>query len=428
MIHVKVFKTKEQALKICEDAMIVSALPDHDMDHDEVVTLQEAPDWNVLRFDERDLKATCHAVTEELARRAVSGDALAAGELFASPTRLKAWLDTMAGRVEAEGSLMSYHGSTKRFWGYASGARAPERFAERGLPQNADELVRQYKTLGSKASRVDFKNDVQGIERAILSGAVEALGEMAERSPMALWAMDFSLSEYEAENVLGFAAKYAPIGADINIIELLMGLGARLPKARLSLVVGESMLQAKGVWMKRPEAVARALEAAGYEFGYADGLALLGKASFEHVAVSGLPSVARQKIAWLDEIERRTGVNWGIRHSANELEVLCGHLGEALGQTERVAQLLDHAKTFGPVGLGAWLGLGSSPLRDTPVWAELGPWLARHALATEALAAAKASGAVLTAERVRPYAEIQEISEAASGGSAALGSKSPLRI
>ena len=355
------------------------------------------------------------------ARNAVAGDAESAKRLFEKPVQLKLWLDELAGRKEGEGQLpREEHPLTPDArHGYASGWRDADRFIQRGLACNEEALIEQYAMLGTKSGRADFKSDVQGIERAILGGSIEALREMVERSPMALWAMDFSLSEYEGENVLAFAAKYAPAGPDVEMIAFLRSLGAKLPECRPVLVVGEQMRKAKGVWLKTPSQVADALEAAGHVFAFADALMLMQRASFERVPVAGLPSVARQKVEWLGEMAKR-GVDARASLGVEELERAVSQIPMDAGRPGRMDEYIAYARQVGSIGLGSWLGLGASPLRDHASWAELGPWLADHGLATQALEAAAASKADITWKMMLPYAEAQQmremVSEDASGG------------
>lgn len=345
---------------------------------------------------------------EEWAAQALAGDASACALLLKSPVELKRWLDAKAGRVEGEGALREMEHMEP--CGYLRGERRPERFLERGLPSDAEALRGQYAALGTKTGRADFKSDVQGIERAILGGSIEALREMIERSPMALWAMDFTLSEYESENVLAFAAKYAPAGADVVIIGYLRSLGARLTKASLNYVVGEAMARSSGIWRKSPKHVADAFEAAGHVFAAVDGYAMLRHGAMERVATYGMASVARQKVEWLEEMEGR-GVNWAMLLSAEQCQQIVGELAVDPRKPQREAEFVEHARAEGAAGLGAWVGLSGAALRDVEFWREMGPFLAKRGLAKQALRAASLSGAGLTWGMVLPYAEAQEISE-----------------
>lgn len=350
---------------------------------------------------------------DTLMAKAASGDVDSAKIVVAQPARLKLWLDKQAGRREGEDSLLSnhlLHSGEGSFWGYASGLRRPERFAERGLPKTIDDLKVQYAALKDKDGRADFKSDIQGLERAILMGSVDALEIMLDRSPMALWAMDFSLSEYEDENVLAFAAKYAPIGPDVKIVELLRDRGARLNDRRLNLVVGAAMVQGEGIWLKEPNACARALSAAGYSFDWADGIALLQKNTFERSHAPMLPRVAAQKVAWLLEIEKQGWADFSVKPSAEEWEAMLGKFPLDQTRPKRNESFLQYAKNGGKVGLGAWIAWGDSPLRDPASWADLGPWLCAKGLASEALDAAKASENMVTWSNLLPWAEREALS------------------
>jgi hypothetical protein len=340
------------------------------------------------------------------AARVVGGEAQACGLLLEHPVELKRWLDMKVERSEGEGGLMP--DSTVNMYGYHAGTRRKERFLERGLPSDEEALVAQYAALGTKSGRADFKSDVQGIERAILGGAVKALREMVERSPMALWAMDFSLSEYEAENVLAFAAKYAPTGPDHEIIAYLRALGAKLPSESLNLVVGEVMSKAVGIWRKSPKEVACAFEAAGHVFKAADGFALLQRGSMERELGVGMLSVAKQKVEWLLEMEAR-GVEWTDKLSPSECCALVGALPDDPCKPDRAQEFASHAQAEDGVGLGAWLGMSAAPLRDVNFWSEMGPFLADRGLAMQALRAAKRSGAQVTWELILPYAESEDL-------------------
>lgn len=338
---------------------------------------------------------------------AVEGDPVAMAALFANPVGLKLWLDELAGRCEGDAVLSSAASHAARERGYGTGERVGSRFLERGLAKDAEALRRQYTTL-SPGSRPNFKNDVQGIERAILAGATKALQEILERSPMALWAMDFSLSEYESENVLAFCAKYAPVGADVEMAALFRGLGASLHTGRISLVIGEAM-SASGVGSpKSPALMSKALLSCGYQFGYADALALWQRSRYERASGGAESTVTEQKIAWLSQLEKM-GVSVGSQLTPAELKSACSELPEDPTGNKRVEQFLKWAQENGQAGLGAWVGLDMSPLRAPHAWKQLGPWLADRGLAREALCAARASGAVITQELVLPYAELEEL-------------------
>lgn len=360
-----------------------------------------------------------------LGRRALAGDQRAMAELFATPVGLKLWLDELAGRREGEAALSESASSAARIRGYGAGGRGAERFRERGLALDPEALRRQYAGLAT-ASRPNFKSDVQSIERAILAGATEALREILDRSPMALWAMDFSLSEYESENVLAFCAKYAPAGPDVEMAAMLLGMGATLHAGRVALVVGEAMSAAGVGEAKSPRLMARALARCGYQFGYADALALWQRSRHERALDGTRPAVVDQKITWLGLLEEM-GVEVGGTFSAEELAVHCAELPQEPGGAQRVEQFLAWAARGG-AGLGAWVGLEMSPMRELAAWERLGPWLARRGLAVEAHRAAAGTGAMLSQERSLPYAEAQAI-EAAARAPAKLGApRAELRL
>lgn len=346
-----------------------------------------------------------------LSQKALGGDMESAKRLLAKPVDLKLWLDSMAQRRENEGALPTSEPS-KFLPSYTERTKDSEDFLSRGLPQSPEALVEQYEKIEAGGAG-DFKADVQGIERAILQGAATALREMLARSPMALWAMDFSLAQYEDENVLAFAAKYAPAGDDLEIIHALLEHGARLPDRRLNLVTSSSMANVEGIWAKNQAQVADALQAAGYEFNMADGLALLGLAMFEREQGGKVPGVAQQKIGWLDEIGRRAKIDWSAPMSAKEWQPHLDALkpwDQAIRANGGLADVFaQHARDEGPIGLGAWVGLASAPLREVSSWAELGPWLCDHGLAIEASNAARDSGATVTFERLAPWREQEEL-------------------
>lgn len=353
-----------------------------------------------------------------LSKKALGGDVQAARDLLSRPVDLKLWLDEMAKRSEYEAALPT-SAASRMLPTYASGVKTTEDFLHRGLPQSPEALVEQYNKIEAGGAG-DFKTDVQGMERAILQGSVSALREMLDRSPMALWAMDFSLAQYEHENVLAFAAKYAPAGADLEIINELMDRGARLPAGRLGLATSSSMAATEGIWAKSQRQVADGLEAAGYKFSMADGLGLLGANMFEREAAGVAPAMAQQKVAWLDEIERRAGIDWSVQLSAKEWEEPLGEpqpwevlMREGRSLAEAFAA---HVRSEGVAGLGAWVGLREAPFREERSWAHFGPWLCDHGLAIEASNAARDSGAELTFERLAPWREQEELAALLGGG------------
>lgn len=333
------------------------------------------------------------------AAKALEGDASACASLLGSPVELKRWLAEARGAADGEA-------------GPASGGGAAQsqrrRFPEGGLPSEAAALAAQYAALEGKAGTADFKSDVQGIERAILTGSIDALRETVERAPMALWAMDFTLLEYEGDNVLSFAAKYAPAGADLAIIAYLSSLGARLPEEGLNYVLGEAMARADGLWRKSPRRVAEAFEAAGHVFCAVDGYAALSQGSVEREPGGAMASVDGQKVEWLEELEAR-GVDWRERLTAERCKETMDALPMSLSRPGHAADFIAHALGEGGAGLGAWLGLSRGPSRDAAFWAEMGPFLARRGLAAQALRAACLSGDRERWEMILPYAEAQEM-------------------
>jgi hypothetical protein len=326
--------------------------------------------------------------------------------LLADPQGLKAWLDQLAGRSPGEGAAMEFKRALA-----SGGPRRPAaaRFLERGVPATEADLTRQYNALRQEGGPASFKQDLQSIERAILTGSAEALREIAKNSPMALWAMDFSLAEYEDENALAFAAKYAPTGPDEEVVQALLDLGAALPPRRLRLPVGAIKGgAAAGVWAKPVAEVARALEKAGYQFGAADGLALLASAHFERHESPGLPSMCAQKIQWLEEIGRRAGVDWGGKWSAQQArELVAGIPDNLYGSPERAAahkvDFVERASRLGPQGLGAWVGMAQAPLRQKKSWEELAPWMDERGLMDEIQEAAIDTGAKATLDFLEPW-------------------------
>jgi hypothetical protein len=344
--------------------------------------------------------------------KVMAGDMGAAKIAVMKPDRLKIWLDKQAGRREGEDGLLLSHQEHKNpldLWGCEIGIRRPERFAGESLPANVDDLKVQYEAFKGKDGRADFKSDIQGIERAILMGSVEALEIVLDRSPMALWAMDFSLSEYEDESVLAFAAKYAPIGPDLKIVDLLRKRGARLTDRRLNLVVGAAMVQGEVIWLKPPEACAKALSTAGYEFDWVDGVSLLQTNTFERSHGHVLPRVGAQKVGWLSEIEKQGWADFAMKHNAEEWATIFARIPREQARPKRNESFLHYAKNEGKLGLGAWIAWGDSPLRDAASWADLGAWLCLKGLANEALNAAKASGNMVTWNNLLPWAECEEL-------------------
>ena len=340
--------------------------------------------------------------------KASKGEVSAALKVLENPVELKITLDKLAERTEEEGTIKE----TQMIGGYTQGLRPKERFGERGLPQCASDLIKQYKALSSKEGRVNFKMDVQSIEKAIIAGSYEALKTIVERSPMALWCMDFSLSEYEAENVLAFVAKYAPTGSDLEMIDLLKSLGAKLPEKRLILDSGAAMFYTKEIIPKSIKSTAEALIRAGYQFNYADGLNSLMGAKLENSMIEQ-QSVLCKKIEWLDYLSANHGINWSDRFSHEELKIWCSHIATNSIQKDKVENFIKWAQIHGKIGIGAWVGLSSASLRDQQGWQDLGHWLYKNSMASEAAKSAELSGALITWSYVLPWAEKEVLSKTA---------------
>lgn len=354
-------------------------------------------------------------------------------EKLSDPFMLRDAINSAIARVEGAERLIP-----GKFYG-ALGEFAPERFEERGLPELTPEKTREWaKALLGAGQEHPLKKDLADLEMAILRGEAEMARQILSRSPMAPWVMDFSLREYEAENLMTFAAKYAPAPADFEIIDALLAEGLRAPDrsayARLEAPALASAMP--GFTHKGARRVGECLERAGWSFGFVDYLLLFAKAR-EELDQAGMPGermrddLLGQKIEmalWLAErgVSPRERLPVGEAEADWEMILMPAQASWVRRERERLAGL-GEAMSF---GLEEVFSRPGAPMRKEAQWAALGPWMLQAGLDVSAIEArAREAGLAVTADCALPWAQKQQLEAVCEAGQAqGAGEAGPARL
>lgn len=342
-------------------------------------------------------------------RLAALGDTASMESLVADPLRLRCAINQAIGRLEGEGRLIpgiAYEDHERAY--------RLKRFNERGLPEMDPQSLREWAVaMLSSGQEHPLKKDLAQLEMAILKGDAELALQTLERSPMAPWVMDFSLRQYEAENLLCFAAKYAPAPGDFAIIDALLGMGLSLPpRGALTRLEAPALAKAMpGFEQKGAQRVGECLERAGWVFEFADYVMLFARARDERDPMA--PPEARTRPDLL--IEKIELARWmaskGVSplgrlscESCQDWEQLVNP-NQLIALRERSARLKQSGE-LEDFGLEEIFASEKATMRHAEQWAHLGPWLLEAGLDVEKIRRlAVENGLNATLPLVLPWAE-----------------------
>lgn len=360
-----------------------------------------------------DRLAACTAA--ERLRKGAFGDAAELDALCSDPGLLHDALVGIAGIDPAK---------FVRFSAYSEPLGSPqlaERMAaERGLPTLDPADLREQAIALSlvQGKPASLKHACAQIEKAIVSGDAPAVRAIVESDPLALWAMDFSLREYEAENLLLFAAKHAPDGPDVEICKILLDAGVSPPSllraGRFERTWHSDIFE--GIRAKSVESMMACMQTFGWTLGAAEAAAMLSYATDEDTApehgrgpdgsppppgAASAPIV--QKILMLDWIAA-SGVDLRAPLLESDLEALAQSSNPMAARFASLSLAEAAAGRPLPSPLDACAGPGA-PERTKDSWALLAPALARWGADLEALESlASRSGHARTSARIRAAA------------------------
>lgn len=355
----------------------------------------------------------------EASRRAALLGAAAGGDqelrrLSADPLLLRDAINQAIARVEGADRLI--HG---QFYMALEGSEGARRFRERGLPElGAEEAKAWAKEMLEAGQEHPLKKDLAALEISILTGDAPMVGQILSRAPMAPWVMDFTLREYEAENLMTFAAKYAPAPADFEIIDLFLAEGLKAPDrtayARLEAPALASAMP--GFTHKGAQRVGECLERAGWAFCFFDYLLLFARAR-EELGNAGRPgetlreSLLEQKVEmarWLAGrgVSPSQRLPVGAEPAAWE-EILSPAQGAWVRQAFAEGAARGEAVDF---GLAEVFSRPGAPFRKEGQWGILGPWMIEAGLdVSKIMSQSEESGLSHTAAWALPWAQKQQL-------------------
>lgn len=238
----------------------------------------------------------------EALHKASLGDRASLQALMNDPIKLRTAMNASIDRIEgSERLFLGTHYSALQ------NSYSSKRFDERGLPDlNPEKLQQWAKEMLSSGQNHPLKQELASIETRILKGDVAGLKQIFTRAPMAPWVMDFSLRQYEAENLLMFACKYAPEPADFDIIDLIVSEGLHFPARNNYLRLESSTItQTIAAWQsKGGPRVGACLERAGWQCQFDDYIWLFAYRSEDSHGLGSDPlSCLKEKIEIADWIK-----------------------------------------------------------------------------------------------------------------------------